>query len=154
MKACRTRTLRGILTSETGAFKRRIIIDDGRNNYGLKVVGFKVWTTLEEPSAYGWFKLSLDVQPVGPNYFDASDNRQIAWTTFGYVASPTQASDTFETREILDPDHIVNRDLYLEGMGSHSPVAFNYMIICQEYELTDDEAIITLIKETSQNTTH
>ena len=154
MKATRIRTLRGTLTSPAGAFKQQLILDDGRPNNGLKILEFHVWSDLFHQQAYGSFGLSLDKHNVaGQDIFDAGDNRQIAWVTMGYVAAGSGTTDLFPQVSLIDPDHIVNRDLFIYGLGSHD-VVFNYLIKCQEVELTDDEAIVTIIKETSQNTTH
>jgi len=50
----------------------------------------------------------------------------------------------------IDPDHIVNRDLFISLTDSDNRT-FNYMVICEFLELTDDEAIVTIIKENSQS---
>jgi len=40
--------------------------------------------------------------------------------------------------------------LYLYATSTEA--LWNYLIICQEYDLSDDEAIVQIIKETSQTT--
>ena len=76
---------------------------------------------------------------------NAADNRQIAWSF-----SSTGAGGEFQSpRTIIDPDHIINRDLYLT-MDQTTNGVYNYLIRAQVVELSDDEAIITIIKETSQ----
>ena len=73
---------------------------------------------------------------------DASDNRQFGWT----VGNGTGDLNP----EYLDPDHIINRDMFL-SLVLTAPGVYNYLIEMQVYELTDDEAIISIIKETSQS---
>jgi len=152
MKATRKRTLRGSITHASGELKRKLIIDDGRTNYGLKVLEFHVWADLSHQSAFGSFGLALDVVAMpASDIFDAGDNRQIAWATWGYADAISYSMDLPQFN-LVDPDHVVNRDLYFFGKGSHEPVVWNYMIVCEEYILSDDEAIVQIIKETSQNT--
>ncbi len=50
----------------------------------------------------------------------------------------------------LDPDHVVNRDMFLSLVNTANGV-YNYLIEMRVVELSDDEAIITIIKETSQS---
>ena len=88
--------------------------------------------------------LSLDVIPSGTN-MSAADNTQIAW----YFYSTGAGGEFFSPRLIIDPEHIVNRDLFLT-MDQTTNGVYNYLIRVQAVELTDDEAIISLIKETSQ----
>ena len=73
---------------------------------------------------------------------DAADNRQFGWTVGNGAAN---ALTTF-----LDPDHIINRDMFITLVDT-PPGVYNYLIEMQVYELTDDEAIISIIKETSQS---
>ena len=85
---------------------------------------------------------------------DAGDNSQIAWFSFNQYQSVLAPPDTIPTSYAsfgyIDPNHIVNRDLVISLRGS-SDFAFNYMIICREVDLTDNEAIISIIKENSQD---
>lgn len=151
MKFGRYRTLRGQVTVAAGVARKNIILSDGLVNYGLKITRFTVWPE------NGWTGgsdntftgiLSLDTIVAGTN-MDASDNSQFAWT-FSSVKAALQQSNMNPVREIIDPDHIVNRDLFLT-MDNTTNGLFNYLIEAQVVELTDDEAIITIIKETSQS---
>jgi len=72
---------------------------------------------------------------------DAGDNRQFGWTV-GNGSAEIHS-------EFLDPDHIINRDMFLSFVTSDTGT-YNYLIEMQVYELSDDEAIISIIKETSQ----
>lgn len=148
MKSCRTRTLRGSFLEPLGDLKRELILDDGRLNHGLKIISFKMWTDLTNPDVFISASLSLDV--TGPQFFDAADNQQIAWFTVGYLTNNPNAHVAFPITAYIDPDHIVNESLYLRAYATPN-VRWNYLIECEEYELTDDEAVMTLIKERSQN---
>lgn len=144
----RKRTLRGQLTVVGGVARKNVIVSDGLVNLGLKVLRFTVWPE------NGWTGgsdntftgiLSLDTISSGTN-MNAGDNTQFGWT----FSSVHLASGTMNpVREIIDPDHIVNRDLFIT-MDNTTDGIFNYMIEAHIVELSDDEAIITIIKETSQ----
>jgi hypothetical protein len=146
LKNCKKiRTLRGSIDSE-GQNKLQLILDDGRINDGLKVVKFQCWASSGNPTLGMDATLSLDIIPSASPKFDAGDSRQIAWVTGGY----DNGIMTMSYRDIIDPEHIVNRDLYLY-VDATAGVRINYLIVCEVYELSDDEAIISIIKETGQN---
>ena len=147
MKFGKIRTLRGQITVTGGVGRKNIILSDGLINYGLKIISFTVWNK-DAPTATSKFTsiLSLDTISSGAD-MNAGDNRQFAWTFF--TTSSANSAGT-PTRTIIDPDHIVNRDLFLT-MDNSSTGTYNYLIEAQVVELSDDEAIITIIKETSQS---
>lgn len=140
----RRRTLRGQV--EEGTIKH-LIVDDGRLNHGYKVVNFVIAGNPTQTShdCFATLGLSRDFSLI----WDWSDNRQIAWAS-------TQ-TDTLSGMEgpfsVIDPDHVVIQDLYLKGqVGSASGTdSFNYLIELETVDLNDDETILTLIKESSQN---
>lgn len=150
MKLGKLRTLRGeIKVTGGGVAKLNLIASDGLVNYGLKILSFTVWknqTPTGSSSQNLTAILSLDTIASGAN-MNAGDNRQFAWyqssisSTLGNIIQPYG---------IIDPDHIVNRDLYLT-LDNSTTGTYNYLIECQVVELTDDEAIITIIKENSQS---
>jgi hypothetical protein len=139
------RTLRGQVAE--GVVKR-LIVDDGRLNHGYKVVKFICSTdpTGSTPSNVA-ATLSLDYDALpGWNW---GDNRQIGWSsTTTYTQSEVGAPFT-----LVDPDHVVIMDLYIQGQvfSSGGSDVFNYYIELEPVELTDDQAILSLIKERSQD---
>jgi len=149
MKFGRLRTLRGQLTKDAlGPAKENIVVADGLINYGLRVMSFRIWPESTNasfgPQHYQAI-LSLDTIAPGSN-MNASSNSQIAWTYSEATTNGVHQAD----RLIIDPDHIVNRDLFLTLAGPTTTGTWNYLLETQVVELTDDEAIITIIKETSQ----
>jgi hypothetical protein len=148
MKFGKLRTLRGqIAVTGGGVARKNLVAADGLINYGLRIISFTVWNK-DAPTATAKFTsiLSLDTTIAGSD-MNAGDNRQFAWTFF--ATSSTTSAGT-PVRTIIDPDHIVNRDLFLT-MDNSSTGTYNYLIEAQVVELTDDEAIVTIIKETSQS---
>ena len=148
MKFGKLRTLRGqVEVTGGGVARKNLVVSDGLVNYGLKILSFTMWNTILTGGAARNLNgiLSLDTIPSGTD-MNAADNRQFAWT----FESTGAGGEFISTRSIIDPDHIVNRDLFLT-MDNTSNGVYNYLIEAQVVELSDDEAIITIIKETSQS---
>jgi len=143
MKFGKLRTIRGEVFVVGGQGKKNLILADGLVNYGLKITNFKIWKQ-DQMNAFEMSAiLSLDV--INPAMLaEAGDNRQFAWSTMERSASVI----ILPSSTIIDPDHIINRDLFLNLNATDG--RYNYLIEAQVVELTDDEAIITIIKETSQ----
>lgn len=140
MKMTRTRTLRGTITTTGTSAKRQLIVDDGLINRGYKVTGFFVWSALAGSSFVATLSMNPKVAGVG---MQAEDNSEIGWTfTDGSLRS---------YQRILDPDHIIVRDLHVTLESVSADEDFNYMIVVEEFAITDDEAIINIIKEGSQS---
>lgn len=138
------RTLRGqFIEGET----KRLIVDDGRLNHGYKVVSFVISGDPSSSSNDAWATLGLDFDM--PLIWDWGDNRQIGWSSTN-VQGTAGLNRAFS---VLDPDHVVIMDLYIQGTvgtGGGSSV-INYLIELESVELTNDEAILSLIKERSQD---
>lgn len=147
MKLGRLRTLRGQITIDGGATigRKNIILSDGLINMGLKIKSFQCWP-VDFTNTMGVI-MSYEVLPTG-TLANAGDNRQFGW--FEKASTTNQAQPM-----MLDPDHIINRDLFLQvtNLGAVLPtdIVFNYIIEANILRLTDDEAIISIIKETSQS---
>lgn len=134
----KTRTLRGRVDAlET----KRLIVDDGQFNNGMKVKEFHVWATSQAGSQDVECSLGLDYDMASG--WDASDNRQIGW-----AAQTTSASSRIMQFSLIDPEHVVIADLYINNF-SDDPA--NYMVILEPMTLTDEQAVLQLIKERSQD---
>ena len=138
----RLRTLRGVL-SDTNI--QQLVVDDGRLNHGLKVKEFHVW--VQGAAAEGVYVVlgtQYDMNPGG----DASDNRQIAWAGNAWGTSSPPVASSFS---VVDPDHIVIQDLYIQRINPNDIA--NYLIVLEPITLNNDETILQLIKESSQDDT-
>jgi len=138
MKSTRIRTLRGQITAAAGVGRKNLIVSDGLINVGLIVNKFQMWAVDPADTFIGI--LSYETLITG-SVMNAGDNSQFGWTV-GNGSAEIHS-------EFLDPDHVVNRDMFL-SMVSTDPGDYNYLIECQMVELDDNEAIISIIKETSQ----
>ena len=153
----RVRTLRGTLTFPARASgdpvntgRRALILDDGRINIGYRIIQFRIWNAdstgqLDPFASQAHLSMSLEITSA---LADASDNREIAWAA--YNTGTGYGIDQFN---LVDPDHIVVRDLNLVmPVVANTDIArVNYYILMEEYDITDQEAIISIIKEESQD---
>jgi len=140
----RTRTLRGQV--EEGTVKR-LVVDDGRLTHGYKVIKFMISGDPSNAANDAFATLSKDYD--APLTWNWGDNRQIGWaSTTAFNAAGLEAPFV-----ALDPDHVVIQDLYVQGQvgASGGSGVFNYMVVLETLELTNDESILQLIKERSQD---
>lgn len=154
----RIRTLRGTIEFPARAGgtppntgRRNLILDDGRINIGYRVIDFRIWNgdMIGAFDAFGvqaHLAMGLDITSALPR---ADDNREIAWAVYN-----TSSGNIVSDFRLVDPDHIIVRDLNIvlpavENQLSDATV--NYYILMEEYDITDQEAIISIIKEESQD---
>lgn len=134
------RSLRGRL-EDTNV--HRLIVDDGRTTHGYLVKEFHVW--VDGGGAEGVYAVlgnQYDMSPGG----NAGDNRQIAWAGNGWSTGANPVASSFN---VVDPDHVIITDLYIQRIN---PVDnCNYLVILEPITLSEDEAIMALIKERSQD---
>jgi len=134
------RTLRGQVTD---LIPKRLVVDDGRLSLGYRVVSFQVWPDFNsDDSVFATLGTQYDMLPTA----NAGDNRQIGWA-IGSVDA-TGANRGGQMWSVLDPDHIVIQDLYIL---SNRLTTVNYLVELEPVELSDDEVVLTLIKERSQD---
>ena len=157
----KVRTLRGTITAVGGKASKQLILNDQLINDGLRVTGFFMWPTQIDASSGRQFTGILSYAELVNSdvVMDAGDNTQIGWSFQsnepGIPAPNPQVPAVAPSfsgyfNQLIDPDHIVNRDLFLSLRLSDN-FSYNYLIVCEFIELTDDEAIVTIIKENSQS---
>ena len=138
----RPRTLRGIL-KDTNI--RQIVVDDGRLNHGYVVKEFHVW--VQGGGAEGVYAV-LGTQYDMSSGGDASDNRQIGWAGNAWSTGTGLTATSFN---VIDPDHVVIQDLWIQRINPTDNC--NYLIVLEPITLNNDETILQLIKESSQDDT-
>jgi len=121
---------------------KRLILDDGRLNHGLVVKEFYVWTISQVSGDDVDCILSLSGTVTAE--MDASDNRQIGW-----ARETTTAGTRLASMAIIDPDHVVVQDLWISNIATGAEA--NYLVILEAKELNDNESVLQLIKERSQD---
>ena len=169
-------TFRGYLDSADNAreINRRVFTYESPDlTRAWKVKEFYFWPQTiraDTGSTIGEWNLaaSLSTDTLGSVPFDdimnAADNRQIGWVNNGYQHRNSPISDfiTSESaglqanRAIIDPGHVVNNGLFINfyttSDSSVSPVRrYNYLIILEEVKITENEAILQLVKGVAQD---
>ena len=140
----RIHTLRGRV--EEGELKQ-LIVDDGRLTHGLRVTKFVVAPEMTASAQGVNAVLGLDDKVT--DTWDWENANQIAWATSSMGGSNTMENPGFQ---LVDPNHIVIRDLYIRGTVTGStPQALNYYIQLEAVNVSEFEAIVQLTKEASQS---
>jgi len=135
------RTLRGKIAAGD---KVRLIVDDGQFTKAWTVEGFRVFPeNATGPDVQGILALDQDGLTSA---WDAGDSRQIGWSWF-YVAE-LPGTGGGDTGGFIVPNHIVVRDLWLENF---SAVPMNYLIDVRPTTITEDQAVLALLQERSQD---
>ena len=139
------RTLRG--TIDDGVIKR-LIVDDADFNRGFKVTRFQVFPVdISSGTSDCSGVLALEERGAIEDWF-CEDNTQIAWSS-SIMASGFGINNK---TDIIDPDHVVLRDLFVFAKTANATIArINYLVEIEEVKLSDDQAVLQLIKETAQN---
>ncbi len=135
----RTHTLRGRVSQES---TKRLILNDGRLNHGMVVKEFYVWTISQ--ASGNDVDCILSLSGIVSNEMDAGDNRQIGW-----ARETTTATTRLADMSIIDPDHVVVQDLWISNLSTNGPA--NYLVILESKELSNNETVLQLIKERSQD---
>lgn len=152
------RVIRGQARAYQAAGAVQLIQDDRRFNNGFKIRRFVVAYEFPADTQASSrdliaalathedaFQLGAGVQ-VGWNW---ADRRQVAW------ASTNHAGDSIveQTFELIDPTHVVVRDLYFacSALVSTGSTYFNYYIELEEVPLTDNQAVLAIIQEEAQD---
>lgn len=123
---------------------QRLIVDDGNYKHGFKVIEFHVFGPNLAGNRDPTMSLGLDYD-VTSNW-DARDNRQIAWA--GMVCSTGNSGGALDTFSLVDPNHIVVTDLYVNNWSTDIG---NYLVVIEPIMLTEEQGIMALIKERSQD---
>jgi hypothetical protein len=135
----------------------QLIQDDRRFNNGFKIRRFVLSYEFPGESSAG----SKDIYGALATHEDAfnlygisvgwawDDRRQVAW------ASTEMAGDSLvkQTFELIDPTHVVVRDLYvaISALSATSNTAFNYYVELEEVSLTDNQAVLAIVQEEAQD---
>jgi hypothetical protein len=77
--------------------------------------------------------------------FPANDPACVAWAAQSPMGGNRFAIDTWER---LDPDHIVNEELYIHNRAA---TPLHYLIVCEPYTMSEDEGVLQLVKNKQQS---
>ena len=141
------RTLRGRV--DTNNERRRLILDDGRTNHGFRIVEFYIISDNPSTSAADAYGSLATEEAAATAIWNLDDNRQIGWAGQN-LAGSAAPSNQFS---LIDPDHVVINDLFVCGSGGSGATSdgYQYLVVMEPVTLSDNEAIIQLIKERAQD---
>lgn len=130
------RELCGLLAGNT---IERLIVDDGNFTDAWEVVGFDVFSTNGTgPDVQA--TLAINEKGLKASW-DASDNRQIGW---GFMFIGTNGG----TVRSWVRKHVIVSDLWIQNFGVDP---LNYIVRVRRRQISDDQAILALIQERSQD---
>ena len=141
-----TRTMRGQLD---GNEIRQLVVDDGIFTNGLRITYMTVWIQDWGTDASCGALLSLrDTVSATGGTFPANDPSAFAWAFQGRTENPLPAiASEVSTWERIDPDHIVNEELFIHNRGS---TKVNYLIVAEPYMMTPEQGVMQLVKAANQ----
>lgn len=136
----RTYTMRGTMapTEQT----RSLVVDDGRYTHGFVITSFRVWPS--SPALPAGFNANgvLSFLESAPTTMNAEETGTFGWASF--IEGTTNDVATFS---LLDPQHVVNQDLFIHNMGG---TAMNYLITMSPIVMTPEQGVLQLIKAANQ----
>ena len=135
-------TLRG--TIDSGEV-RRLIIDDGMLTNAHRITRFDIFP--EDMTSGSADVSGMLVREAGAARQEwlAEDNRQLGWSS----TTMSTANSLNNFTSIIDPEHIVVRELYVTGYSNGGRI--NYLVVIEPVKLSEDQAVLQLIKERSQD---
>lgn len=153
------RVLRGTTTTYQYGGERHLVVDDGDFNSAWRITKFAI-APLDISSSSAGSRDCFAVLATHPEALEGpvstviewrwSDRRQVAWTAIEMAGDTTVSNWSFG---LIDPQHVVVRDLYfgLTAQVATSTVEFNYFIELERVSLTDNQAVMAIIQEESQD---
>jgi len=153
----KTRVLRGRCRTYQYDGAVNLIQDDQRFNHGFIIKKFLIaFSDLSSSSAgskecFAALATHADALegPVSTVIaWNWDDKRQVAWASSGHEDSFAEA-----TFELVDPTHVVVRDLYLglSALTATSTNEFVYYVELEEVSLTDNQAVLAIVQEEAQD---
>ena len=130
----------------------RVMLDDGDPTTAFRIVGFQAWPVNGGSAEDGCMVLATEesgITSYNVTTQHAGDNRQIGWAAW---TSSGSSGDRVIGQGIVDPDNIVNEDLWLGGYtsGSGSDM-LNYIIIAERIKINLNENLYATIRAKSQS---
>jgi hypothetical protein len=139
---------------------------------GWKVTGFHLWFT----TVRDWSRITekgiqfvnlfgkLQTDTIGNSDLNASDNREFAWHSNTYQCNQSNALGAEvnaiiqkNTWSVLDPDHVIVRELLLTcGMHTASDAEgaimdVSYLVEIEEFKVSPTETVLQIVKGTGQS---
>ena len=129
-------TMRG--TMPATELTRSLVVDDGRYTNGFIIEEMRIWSA--GPSLPAGFSSNacLSLYDTPPATMNAEESGTIAWAA--WIEDTNNGVDQFF---IIDPEHVVNQDLFLHNLGGTS---MNYLIRMRPMVMTPEQGVLQLVK--------
>lgn len=131
----------------------RIPLFDGRFDTGYKIVEFYVWpqnfSGSSQPDVLGKLTTSGDCSPNAADFFNAGDNREIAWSA---GLGQTDGNTGVMGQAVIDPDNLVVEDLYFFARGGTDTAQVNYLAVLEKYEISEWRGALSMAKDRAMDT--
>ncbi len=129
-------TMRG--TMPATEITRPLVVDDGRFTNGFIIEEMRIWSAgAALPTGFS-SNACLSLYDTPPSTMNAEESGTIAWAA--WLEDTTTGIDQFF---IIDPEHVVNQDLFLHNLGGTS---MNYLIRMRPIVMTEPEGVLQLVK--------
>ena len=142
------RTINGTF-DDTNGVQIEILLDDGDINATHELLEWKIWpvSTVTPIHTYIQGSTKPDVGGPGAPTNKAKVNNQYAWA--GYALNST--TNEVEYYEVTDDGSLLVDNVYICVIGAGAGVEYNYRIRLRETTSTDNQAILGIIKQHSQD---
>tara|TARA_Y100001937_G_C7120124_1_gene332166 strand:- start:783 stop:1193 length:411 start_codon:yes stop_codon:yes gene_type:complete len=131
----RSRSLRGTIGAGESL---RLILDDGRYKNGYVIKSFQVWSPTFNNNGHAVLSYKKDA----PSAALADDGNQIAWAAYADGTVNTTSSTA-----VIDPNHVVNQDLFVHGFNA----SLSFLVVIEPITMTDAQGLLQLVKASRQD---
>jgi hypothetical protein len=130
----------------------RIPLFDGRFDTGYRVKEFYVWpqdfSGNSPPDVLGKLTTSGNCSPNPADFFNAADNREIAWSA---GLGQTDGNTGVLGQGITDPDNLVVEDLFFFARGATDTAQVNYMAVMEKYTFSEWKGALAMAKDKQED---
>ncbi len=145
MKLLGKYTVRGRIDSETIVSRTTphyIQLFDGLFTTGYKVTKFIVAPyDVDLTNIIVYSGKLMTIETGNATFWDWADNREIAWSTFGFDANGIVSQFSGE----IDSDNMIIEDLYLFA-ENNGDLPMNYLIEFEKYDISEGRGAMTQVR--------
>lgn len=142
----RIRTISGTL-DDTNAQTLEVLLDDSNINSTHELLEWKIWPVTGITTIHTYVQGSTKPVPVA-NGNRAEINNQYAWA--GYCAD-SSTNGNFHYYEVTEDGSLFVDNVYIMVLGGGTGAKFNYRLRLRETISSDNQAILGIIKQHSQD---
>jgi hypothetical protein len=139
------RTLSGTV-DDTNGTRVEILLDDGNINSTHELLEWKIWPVAQVVPFHAYLQGST-VPAISTNVNRAEINNQYAWT--GYA--PDNFGTAYHHYEVTNDGSLIVDNLYINIIGTGTGAKFNYRLRLRETVSSDNQAILGMLKQHSQD---